>query len=252
MGTEFIATAAPEVFTNQDHLVEIENNKGQLTFVSPNLPQPGDPVAAMESIAEAGDPKGVLQTFFGVFPDNSVNYSQSNAAVFIDLEQPVQHGGFAEGDMLGSDANLSTIFKITGSAFNDVIRGSNEVGTGGDIATFGTNSGDNVLIGGAGDDVLEGRGGADDLIGVLEDGEAMDRLRHRLTPARRNRSDGSRRQAHRQAPKPSPALRPYSCGQLRRSVAKLVRNNYPTNAAHRSRVAPRKFGGAKRVSKLTQ
>jgi Ca2+-binding RTX toxin-like protein len=182
MGTEFIATAAPEVFTNPEHDVAIADKNGQFSFGfnGGDLPQPGDPLAAMESIVKAGDPGGVgLLFFFGVFPDNAVNYSQSTAPVSIDLEQPVQHGGFAEGDMLGSDANFSTIFKITGSNFNDVIRGSNEVDTGGDAAIFGTNSGDNVLIGGGGDDVLEGRGGADDLIG----GTGFDYASYESSPA---------------------------------------------------------------------
>jgi Ca2+-binding RTX toxin-like protein len=182
MGREFIATAAPEVFTNPEHDVAIDvAPNGQLTFggggnTEGDLPQPGDPVSAMESIATAGGPGDY---FFSVFPDNAVNYSQSNAAVFIDLEQPVQHGGFAEGDTLGSDADLSTIFKITGSPFNDVIRGSNEVVTAGVDGTFGTNSGDNVLIGGGGDDVLEGRGGADDLIG----GTGFDYASYESSPA---------------------------------------------------------------------
>src|SRR5262249_45475183 len=57
--------------------------------------------------------------FFEVFDDNSVDYSFSNAPVSVDLTQATQHGGFAEGD------RLDDIFEVTGSAFDDVIRGSN-------------------------------------------------------------------------------------------------------------------------------
>src|SRR3954452_1800050 len=57
--------------------------------------------------------------FFELFDDTSVSYASSNLKVFVDLERPVQHGGFAEGDV------LTNVFEVTGSAFDDVIRGSN-------------------------------------------------------------------------------------------------------------------------------
>src|SRR3954469_8869146 len=57
--------------------------------------------------------------YFELFDDTSVSYASSNVKVFVDLEAPVQHGGFAEGDV------LTNVFEVTGSAFDDVIRGSN-------------------------------------------------------------------------------------------------------------------------------
>ena len=64
------------------------------------------------------------------FADNSVDYSFSNAAVSVDLAanfpgqvlgviEATPSGGFAQFD------ELVDIFEVTGSAFNDVIRGSN-------------------------------------------------------------------------------------------------------------------------------
>jgi Ca2+-binding RTX toxin-like protein len=120
---------------------------------------------------------------FELFDDASVDYGGSNAAVNIDLQRSVQHGGFAEGDV------LTDVFKITGSSFDDVIRGSNAsdyppdtvpiiVKTTGNTKANGPftfslhndpntleNPGNNILIGGGGNDVLEGRDGIDLLIG---------------------------------------------------------------------------------------
>jgi Ca2+-binding RTX toxin-like protein len=136
--------------------------------------------------------------FSTTYADNSVDYSFSNAAVSIDLvstpsallkgvlppnpssvlQVAVAHGGYAEGDIL-KDVSI-----VTGSFFDDVLRGSNPSdynqfigGTqefdfetypgydGGDSFEVINNPGNNELIGGNGSDVLEGRGGADILIG---------------------------------------------------------------------------------------
>jgi Ca2+-binding RTX toxin-like protein len=71
-------------------------------------------------------------------------YAQSNAGVVVDLATGTGTGGHAQGDTLSSVENL------TGSGFNDVLRGS---------------AADNVLFGGQGADVLNGMGGADTLFG---------------------------------------------------------------------------------------
>src|SRR5262249_6075413 len=128
----------------------------------------GDPVDSMKTIVQ-GLGSGLY--FFDVFADNAVDYSLSTGPVVIDLGQPVQHSGFAEGDTLTSfdfsGAIDSAIFEITGSVFDDVIRGIDRVGTPAGRAAIFNNPGDNVLNGGGGNDVLEGRGGADVLNGGL-------------------------------------------------------------------------------------
>jgi Ca2+-binding RTX toxin-like protein len=98
----------------------------------------------------------VLETFDN-FTFETVDYSNSPTAVFIDMEKSVQHGGFAEGDVLNS------IFEVTGSDHDDIIRGLDSFVSTHDGTLFDT--GINVLVGGHGNDILEGRGGADTLDG---------------------------------------------------------------------------------------
>src|SRR5262249_27897442 len=131
--------------------------------------------------------QGEVVDYFELFNDTAVDYSNSNLKIFVDMELPVQHGGFAEGDV------LTNVFEVTGSAFNDVIRGSNTSdfppdstpvlvnGTVGDTKLFFTlhNPGDNVLNGGGGDDVMEGRGGAD----VLNGGSGFNYASYESSPA---------------------------------------------------------------------
>jgi Ca2+-binding RTX toxin-like protein len=76
-----------------------------------------------------------------VDPVDGIKFSD---AVDVDLQRAVQHGGFAEGDVLIS------IEDVTGTGQNDVIRG---------------NSLANLIMGNGGDDLLEGRGGDDTLFG---------------------------------------------------------------------------------------
>jgi VCBS repeat-containing protein len=75
---------------------------------------------------------------------DTADYSQSNAAVNVNLTRDVQLGGHAEGDILRNIEN------VTGSAFNDTLTGD---------------AGDNVLMGGDGDDSLVGGAGNDTLLG---------------------------------------------------------------------------------------
>jgi Ca2+-binding RTX toxin-like protein len=75
---------------------------------------------------------------------DTADYATSTAAVNVNLATGVATGGDAQGDTLSSIENL------TGSAFNDVLKGD---------------AGANVLNGGKGDDVLVGGAGADTLIG---------------------------------------------------------------------------------------
>jgi Ca2+-binding RTX toxin-like protein len=122
--------------------------------------------------------------YFEVFDDNSVDYSRSTAPVSIDLTQATQHGGFAEGDSLGD------IFEVTGSPYDDVIRGLNTSDYPPDTTRTidGTRTifftinkpGENVLNGGNGNDLLEGRSGADTLNG----GAGFDYASYESSPAR--------------------------------------------------------------------
>lgn len=82
-----------------------------------------------------------------------VDYSDSDAAVTINLLAFTVSGGYAEGDQLqGTDA-------VIGSSFNDTIIGfDDEALTGSDIYY-------NILWGGAGDDFIDGRAGGDEIDG---------------------------------------------------------------------------------------
>src|ERR1700754_3931468 len=92
--TRHIATAQAETFTNDFFADQFWVNAG-----------PGqNSVEVLETI--------------DVFEVNSVDYINSPTAVFIDLEKSVQHGGFAEGDVLN---HIGTVY---GSSHNDIIRGS--------------------------------------------------------------------------------------------------------------------------------
>src|SRR5262249_16807828 len=118
---------------------------------------------------------GTVFIHFELFDDTVVDYSRSNAAINVDLERHAQQGGFAQNDV------LNDVFEVTGSNFDDVIRGSNPSDyppdshpifvngavTQTDLFFTLNNPGNNVLNGGDGDDVLEGRGGADLLNGGL-------------------------------------------------------------------------------------
>jgi Ca2+-binding RTX toxin-like protein len=75
---------------------------------------------------------------------DTASYSQSNAAVTVNLNAGTGNGGHATGD------TLSGIEKVIGSNFNDTLIGT---------------SGDDSLNGGAGNDTLRGLGGDDFLVG---------------------------------------------------------------------------------------
>jgi Ca2+-binding RTX toxin-like protein len=192
MATTFFATSDAETFTNRHHTDEVFYGGGPVEI---QLYRPfydgamwiGDSDSFTRDSQFFGQMTEIIgryegsvgQFHFDVFDGNTVNYSDSNAAVSIDLLQATQRGGFAEGDHLVDMGN------IVGSDFNDVIRGSNSSafpdhppdyttngGLGGkpslhpaDVSFVINNPGNNVLEGGGGNDILEGRGGADVLIG---------------------------------------------------------------------------------------
>src|SRR5438132_5058258 len=119
MATNFQATSAAETFTNPHHTVAFKYVDGAVAL------QPDGGVQILGSFSDAREPyNGVVEGFNGsepldvileamadlipphnsvfyveVFAGNSVDYSASPSAVFVDLEQPVQQGGFAQGDI---------------------------------------------------------------------------------------------------------------------------------------------------------
>jgi Ca2+-binding RTX toxin-like protein len=215
MGTTF--TGAPNrtfVNTFSDFLYRLDDS-GQ-----PILSQPLNPVTT-----DANNPgfKDILPSvYIMTFADNAVSYALSPSAVNIDLGDntanithngtfaiaALQHGGAAEGDV------LIDVFEVTGSAFDDIIRGSDSfvylnpgAGTPGSASGFVVdfnagfpaaqdvpldsfpfqgqvgvavvnNPGNNVLNGGGGNDLLEGRGGADTLNG----GDGLDIASYETSP----------------------------------------------------------------------
>src|SRR5258707_1593006 len=107
--------------------------------------------------------------FFFVFDNITVDYSNSTAAVRIDLATNPQQGGFAQGD------TLINVFSVIGSAFDDVIRGQDTI-----PGFNGFNDpGENSLFGGAGNDILEGRGGPD----LINGGSGSDTASYESSPA---------------------------------------------------------------------
>lgn len=89
---------------------------------------------------------------------DAADYSQSNAAVTIDLEANSASGGDADGD------EFISIENIYGSDFGD-----NLTGSGSDNLLRG-GDGDDSLIGGLGNDTLSGGAGADEFVFSLTDG----------------------------------------------------------------------------------
>ncbi|MEO8243605.1 MAG: calcium-binding protein [bacterium] len=90
-------------------------------------------------------------TIIGDFQMDFAVYSQSDAAVDIDLTNAVQHGGHAEGDYLYG------IHHLIGSAFDDTLRGE-------DLSASFSHF-ENEINGEGGNDLILGRDGLDTLRG---------------------------------------------------------------------------------------
>jgi Ca2+-binding RTX toxin-like protein len=94
---------------------------------------------------------------------DTVTYSESSAAVSVNLATHENHGGSAEGDVF-----TDSIEAIHGSQFGDTLTGDDHGnilrGLGGDDILAG-GGGDDRLVGGLGNDRIEGGAGADTLIG---------------------------------------------------------------------------------------
>jgi Ca2+-binding RTX toxin-like protein len=182
MGTTIFGTSNVDVFVNA-----YTNFQYIVRGSEPDLSEPIDPSANLGNL---------IVLYVVTFNDITVSYVNSPTAVNIDLENSatfnglnpyvnaaVQHGGYAEGDV------LVDVSRVTGSIYDDVIRGSNPsdyaqlisvldskypdfLNNTSEQSPFGLdailhNPGNNILDGGNGNDLLEGRGGADTLNGGL-------------------------------------------------------------------------------------
>ncbi|MCE4536433.1 PA14 domain-containing protein [Pelomonas sp. P7] len=105
---------------------------------------------------------GGADTLQGGDGSDTADYTDSGAAVTIDLGKGTASGGDAEGDKLQSIENLA------GTAFTDVLTGdasANKLyGNAGNDTLAGA-AGNDMLDGGGGDDLLDGGSGADALVG---------------------------------------------------------------------------------------
>ena len=130
----------------RDSISQIERLNFQDGFydLSTSTFTPYDEVFVATATAEsfAGDNEGT----------DTVDYSNSDAAVSVDIKDNILSGGYAEGD------SLSGIEAIVGSAYDDLIKGDNGI---------------NTINGGAGDDQIYGRDGDDTLLG----GDGADKMR---------------------------------------------------------------------------
>ena len=97
-------------------------------------------------------------SFTGYYGNDPADYSDSGAAVQVDLSNRVGNGGDAAGDTYGSIEN------VVGSDFDDALAGDSAgnslYGGDGNDALNG-DTGDDSLYGGAGNDMLGGGGGND-------------------------------------------------------------------------------------------
>ncbi len=98
--------------------------------------------------------------FRGGAGQDNLDYSNSDAAVNVNLETGVLSGGDADNDSI-----ISGIDGVIGSDFDDTLIGFDQQSTN-PADTF-----TNQLYGGAGEDYIEGQGGNDDLDGGADDDE---------------------------------------------------------------------------------
>jgi Ca2+-binding RTX toxin-like protein len=140
-----------------DKLVAIENVTGSAF----NDVLTGDAGANVLSGGKGDDTlvgSGGGDTMDGGDGIDTADYSNSTAAVIVNLVTGTGAGGYAQGDKLISIEN------VTGSAFDDTLTGD---------------AGNNVIVGGAGNDVIDGGAGTDYIYGgdgndIITGGEGND------------------------------------------------------------------------------
>lgn len=117
-------------------------------------------------------------SFDGGAGSDTVNYTDSDEAVNVDLTTGTGSGGHAEGD------TYTGVENIIGSTFNDILIGDanpNILDGGDGNDTIEGRAANDILIGGAGDDSLSGEEGDDTLIGgagadAIDGGDGYDTL----------------------------------------------------------------------------
>ncbi len=114
---------------------------------------------AGDDVLQGGSGADVLNGGTG---NDTVDYATSNLAVSVALDGSLSSGGDAQGDQLVS------IERLSGSIYNDLLRGSSGaetiIGNTGDDQLQGL-AGDDVLQGSSGDDVIDGGAGSDAIDG---------------------------------------------------------------------------------------
>lgn len=117
------------------------------------------------------------EEFHGHGGIDTVDYSNSNEGVTVDLGSGLGYSGDAERD------TYDDIENVVGSEHRDVLGGNKFANTlkglAGDDRLYG-GAGDDILLGGAGSDLLDGRAGAD----VLDGGPGRDTVIYDWSPSR--------------------------------------------------------------------
>ena len=167
-------TSASRLFDSDIQLRFLDGRNAGITFAG----TAGNDVAVGTNFADTFGGGPGMDRFAGAGGVDRVTYAAASAGVTLDLLANAANAGQAAGDVLTDIENL------TGSSFDDVLRGTAlvnllEGGGGNDLLAgrggmdqLAGGEGDDDLDGGAGDDVLVGDGGDDTLNG----GEGADIL----------------------------------------------------------------------------
>lgn len=153
-GDDTIIAESDFALATMAEIERIEALAGNILFASENIDLTGN-LRAQELVGNSADNvlegRGGADTIDGGDGVDTASYALSAAGVTVDLAAASQSGGDAADDV------LSNIENLTGSAFNDTLRGRGAVV----LALSEANS----LDGGAGDDALYGYGHNDTLLG---------------------------------------------------------------------------------------
>ncbi len=136
-----------ENLIGSDHIDRLRGTDGANELIGGD----GDDILNSRGGADVLNGGAGADRLFGGLGTDTASYEDAATGVIADLDNSTVNSGEADGDL------YSSIEGLTGSDFNDNLRGTN---------------GSNTLQGGGGDDQLFGRAGND----ILEGGEGADRL----------------------------------------------------------------------------